>query len=59
MKTSTFTTKTKNYFKIMDFLAQTNQLPQLPQKYSIVQAVKSEKSTSLDPNTFFSLLRDH
>ena len=39
----------------MDFLAQTNQLPELPQKYFIVQAVKSEKSTSQDPNTFFSL----
>ena len=50
-----FTTKKRNNFKIMDFLAQTNQLPELPQKYFIVQAVKSEKSTSQDPNTFFSL----
>ena len=54
MKTSTFTTKKRNNFKIMDFLAQTNQLPELPQKYFIVQVVKSEKSTSQDPNTFFS-----
>ena len=46
MKTSTSITKKINNFKIMDFLAQTNLLPELPQKYFIVQAVKSEKSTS-------------
>ena len=55
MKTSTFTTKKRNNFKIMDFLAQLNQLPELPQKYFIVHAVKSEKSTSQGSNTFFSL----
>ena len=39
----------------MDFLAQLNQLPELPQKYFIVHAVKSENSTSQGSNTFFSL----
>ena len=42
MKTSTSTTKKRNNFKIMDFLAQTNQLPELPQNYFIVQSVKSK-----------------
>jgi hypothetical protein len=47
MKTSTFTTKKRNNFQIMDFLAQTNQLPELPQKYFIVQD-KDFQASGLD-----------
>ena len=47
MKTSTFTTKKRNNFQIMDFLAQMNQLPELPQKYFIVQD-KDFQASGLD-----------
>ena len=58
IKTSTSNAKKKNNYKIIDFLAQTSQLSKLPQKYSIMQAVKSEKSTSKDPNTFFPFIHN-